>query len=222
MKTPDREFIRSLAQAAIDRDEPTAWFDQLYQSAKREAGAIPWADLQPNPHLLEWLAGPDASPSGSTALVVGCGLGDDAIALAATGLQVTAFDVASTAIDWCLERFADAPVSFQVADLLDPPDAWQGAFDLVLESYTLQALPPAPRAIATSQLARFVRPGGLLLVIARGREPEDPPGTLPWPLTRNDLAPLLAGGLDLVRFEDFVEGTAPPIRRFRILYRRPA
>ena len=42
----------------------------------------------------------------------------------------------------------------------------------------------------------------------------------PWPLSRADLSPLDAV-LQTETFEDYVEGTDPGIRRFRILYKKP-
>jgi len=63
-----------------------------------------------------------------------------------------------------------------------------------------------------------VTPGGSLLVIARGREPNDDPGSMPWPLTRGDLKPFAQSGLKLTSFEDFFDEENPPVRRFRVQY----
>jgi hypothetical protein len=68
----------------------------------------------------------------------------------------------------------------------------------------------------------FLRPGALLLVIARGREPSDPEGQMPWPLTRVELAAFTAAGLFELSFEDLLsveDPGEPPVRRFRALYR---
>jgi hypothetical protein len=69
-------------------------------------------------------------------------------------------------------------------------------------------------------VVRFVAAGGELLVIARGREPSDPPGTMPWPLVRDELAAFGRAGLEETRFEDFLDAESPPVRRFRVHYRR--
>jgi hypothetical protein len=66
-----------------------------------------------------------------------------------------------------------------------------------------------------------VLPGGELLVIARGREPSDPPGTMPWPLVRAELDGFRRAGLEETSFEDFMDAESPPVRRFRVHYRRP-
>jgi hypothetical protein len=90
----------------------------------------------------------------------------------------------------------------------------------VLESYTLQVLPPALRAEAIRFVASFVAPGGTLLVITRGREPNDPEGKMPWPLTTKELGLFQTHGLKEISFEDYIENEDPPVRRFRVTYRR--
>jgi SAM-dependent methyltransferase len=216
-----RARARELAQQALARDDPTGWFEPLYADAKGDPTAIQWADLQPNPHLFAWLADTGVAGAGRRALVVGCGLGDDAEELARRGFAVVAFDVAPTAVAWCRRRFPDSAVDYRVADLLDPPAAWDHAFDLVVEIYTLQVLPPDARARAITTIARFVADGGGVLVVARGRATEDPPGPMPWPLTRRELAGLAATGLTESRFEDFFDDEQPPVRRFRAFFTRP-
>jgi len=72
--------------------------------------------------------------------VIGCGVCDDPVFLAGLGCEVTAFDVSPTAVSEAARRFAGSPVKYQVADLLAPPPEWAGAFDLVTEIYTVQAL----------------------------------------------------------------------------------
>lgn len=214
-----RSTARQLAQDSLARGDVTGWFETLYQHASGQVEAIPWADLRPNPNLLAWLDAQPADSLAGRALVVGCGLGDDAEQLAQRGLQVTAFDISNTAIDWCRQRFPGSPVDYQPADALQLPPRWQGQFQLVIEIYTLQVLPPEPRKIAMQQIAGAVAPDGKLLVIARGREPGDDPGSMPWPLTRDDLAGFQQLGLIEQSFEDFFDDEQPPVRRFRVLYR---
>ena len=154
-------------------------------------------------------------------LVVGCGLGDDAEELAARGFRVTAFDVSPRAIDWCRQRFPDTAVDYRVADALALPTAWSRAFDLVVEIYTLQVLPPELRTTAIEQLAQCVAPGGSLLVVARARDAADDRGTMPWPLLREELDAFVQCGLEIASFEDFLDRSEDPtVRRFRAEYRR--
>lgn len=154
--------------------------------------------------------------------MVGCGLGDDAEAVAALGFAVTAFDVSPTAIAWARRRFPASRVTYRVADLFAGPPEWIGAFDLIVEIHTLQALPPDARTRAMPLIARCLKPGGRLVVITRGREPDEPEGDLPWPLTRRELAGFGAAGLTEVGFEESNGGrTDDDARRWLLIYRAP-
>lgn len=221
MPQPDRSTARRLASESLARGDALGWFDELYRQAADDPAAVPWADLEVNPNLSAWLETQPLAELGKRALVVGCGLGDDAEELAACGLQVTAFDVSDTAITWCRKRFPSSAVDYVAADLLALPEAWRRAFTFVFEAYTLQVLPPELRASAVAALAECVAPGGTLLVVARGRDPEDDPGSMPWPLLRTELNGFRAAGLEPTSFEDYHDGEDPPVRRFRAVYRRP-
>jgi SAM-dependent methyltransferase len=215
----DRATVRQLAQQSWDQADPTGWFETLYANAQGDPTAIPWADLTPNPNLVQWLQ-QSPRPAGTRALVVGCGLGDDAELLTELGWTVTGFDVSKSAIDWCQSRFQGSATTYQVADLLDLPPAWHQQFDFVVEAYTLQALPAETLAQAIPCLAACVAPGGTLLVITRGRDEDEPVGLLPLPLTRSELLTLCHSGLSLTQFEDYWDPETPPARRFRVEYCR--
>lgn len=209
-----RELARELARRHAAAGDPLGWFEALYQHAGGDFDVIPWADRVPNPHLTGWCERESLPRPASDVLVVGCGLGDDAEYLAARGADVTAIDLSPTAIEWCRRRFPSSPVDYRAADLLQ----FEGPeFDLIVEIYTLQAMPLDLRAPA---LARLVQLGREILIICRGRDESDPPGQLPIPLTRTDLAPLEAHGFSAISFEDFDDTFDPGQRRFRVFYRR--
>jgi len=100
------------------------------------------------------------------ALDLGCGEGADAIWLAERGWQVTAVDIAETALRRAAAAVAaDVDVAARVAwtraDLAStPPPA--GAFDLVSAQYF--PLPRQPDHLALRGLLAAVAPGGTLLV----------------------------------------------------------
>jgi len=216
----DRSRARALAEMAVARGEPVAWFETLYREAAAGRAVVPWADLVPNPHLVEWL---DAHPPyEGRALDIGAGFGDNAEELARRGFSVVAFDVSATAVAQARARFPRSAVTYAVADLLAPPQEWERAFDLVVETYTLQVLPPTARAAAIESFRRLVAPGGALLLIARGREPDDPEGSMPWPLTCAEVEGIATNDLALVTFEDFLDTENPPVRRFRATFRASA
>src|SRR6202041_714594 len=68
----ERKRARELAAEFVAQGNPTGWFEALYRDHPQK------------------INGP--------ALVVGCGLGDDAEQLATWGFQTTAFDISQTAI----------------------------------------------------------------------------------------------------------------------------
>jgi SAM-dependent methyltransferase len=223
-----RRRARQLAAEAVKEGDPTGWFETLYSEAQRGVSVVPWDDHQPNPLLTRWAA--DAvtrgviSPQCRT-LVVGCGVCDDPEFLASLGCQVTAFDVSPTAVDVSRRRFADSPVRYRVADLLAPPPAWAGAFDLVAEAYTVQALYGGARAAAIASLGGLVAPGGTLLVLARATDSGDPvrdPAMMPWPLTRAEIDAFAAGGLSTRSVERFYDSEDPPKLRWRAEFVRQA
>lgn len=214
-----RASARALADAARTNGEPLRWFETLYAEAHAGRANVPWADMAPNPHLVSWRLLERLAPR--RALVVGCGYGDDAEWLAARGWDVTAFDISPTAVERCRRRFPDSAVHYVAANLISPPPWWR-PFDLVVEIYTVQVLPPgsAERAAAIASLRALTARD--LLVVARGREAADPEGRMPWPLTEAEVHSIAGGGLEERGFEDIRDDETPPVRRFRAHFHRPA
>jgi SAM-dependent methyltransferase len=213
-----RQRAQQLASEFLDRTDATGWFEVLYAEAGNNYSEVPWADLAPNPNLVNWFIKQELAGQGKRALTVGCGYGDDAEFLAKQGFYVVAFDISSTAISECKRRSHNSQVLYQVVDLLNPPNTWFQSFDFVLESYTLQVLSPELRSAAISKISSFVAPSGQVLVIARGREESDSPGKMPYPLTKSDLEQFERLGLSCQLFEDYYDSETPPVRRFRVLY----
>ena len=217
-----REYVRGLARRYVDEGDALGWFEELYAQADGDASVIPWADMEPNPNLIGWLQRQRIDGTGKRALVIGCGLGDDAEALADAGFEVVAFDIASTAIAWCRQRFGRSAVDYCVADLFCPPRDWRRRFDFVFEAYTLQVMPADIRRRAMSALAEFVARTGRLLVVARGRDDGDDADGPPWPVTKAELDQFVALGLTCESFEDYMDDETPRVRRFRAAYRAGA
>jgi SAM-dependent methyltransferase len=187
---PDRTRARELAAEFLRKGDPTGWFEPLYQEGEAGKSIVPWVDLCTNPYLLGFWRTRPQQTAGKSALVIGCALGDDAQQLAAWGFRTTAFDISETAIRAARRRFSSSTVEYLAADLLNPPSGWHGAFDFVFEANTLQVLPPELRIRAIENIAGLLRPGGLVLVIARGRELSDPEGQMPGRLLVANSRPL--------------------------------
>lgn len=221
MPTPD-EIARQFAAHAVAADDPTGWFERVYAAAEAGQTEVPWDRGAPNRLLVEWASSSALAGAGRRAVIVGCGLGDDAEFFAGLGFATTAFDISATAVRAARRRYPDSRVSYATADLLNLPADWLQSFDLVVESMTLQALPDPPRAAAIASVGRLVRPGGTLIVIARAREPGDPDDGPPWALTRAEIDALAGTGLRPVRIEDLRDPGPPSARRWRAELTRPA
>ena len=219
--TKSKRRIHELSATAYAQGDYTGWFETLYAEAQGNLDVIPWADRAVNPWLLDWIKTSQLNLDGLQTLVVGCGLGDDAEYLAGLGAKVTAFDLSQTAINWCHQRFPNSQVTYQSIDLFTAPAAWKWSFDLVIEIYTIQALPANIRPQAIECIGDFVAPHGNLLVVCRGRDLEAASENLPFPLTKDELARFTMTGLTQKSFEDFIDRLeSTPARRFRIVYER--
>jgi SAM-dependent methyltransferase len=184
----------------VSDTDPTALFERMYRAAADGGDGLPWDRGGPHPLLEQWAH--DLDGEGRRALVVGGGLGGDAEFVAARGFAVVAFDISPTAVAMVRRRHPDSVVAYEVADLLDLPSRWIGAFDLVVEALTVQSLPIAYHPQATANVARTVASGGTLLVIATARDDDAPtPDGPPWPLTRAEIDAFADGGLAPVRVE---------------------
>ena len=136
--------------------------------------------MAPNQIMMNWV---EENCSLGNALVIGCGLGDDAVGLENIGFNVTAFDISEHCVDWCKERFPNSKVEWLVGDILEPKQEWYGNFDLIVEIHILQAIPDGGiREKAAEQMPKLLADNGKMLCIGRlddGRQTIQPP---PWPI----------------------------------------
>ena len=202
----------SLAAESLAAGDPSGWFDRLYQAGRRGEVDLPWDRGEPHPFLVQWAR--ERTPEGRRAVVVGCGLGHDAEFVATLGFDVVAFDVSRAAITTAQERRPDSPVRYEVADLFDLPGEWSRAFDLVVEIYSVQALPVDVRPQVAGSVAGLVADGGTLVVVDGVRDHPEPGAGPPWLLTRDELE-LFTVGLDTVRIQRLDD-------RWLAEFRRPA
>jgi ubiquinone/menaquinone biosynthesis C-methylase UbiE len=160
----------------------------------------------PNPHLVAWLRTFTAAPTRRRCLVIACGHGDDAEALASAGFDVTVIDASAAVIEAAQRRFPRSGVNYVAGDVLGLPEIRREAFDLIFEACTLATVPPDPRPAAMSAIARLVAPGGRLFVLER---------------TGDELASFEQAGLRTLTTDDALDdGTAHGLR-FRAIFDRP-
>lgn len=191
-----------LANASMERGDPTGWFEELYAAGESGEVTMAWDRSEPQPLLADWTRAADLDGTGRRAIVVGCGLGADAEHVATFGFTTTAFDLSPTAIRTARSRNPDSAVDYRVENLLELPAEWSTLFDLVVEIYTVQALPRDLRQQAVSAVTELVAPGGTLLAIQAVLAPEDDGSGPPWPLTRDEIASFARGGLREVSLEE--------------------
>ena len=181
-------------------------FEGMYAGAETGGARPPWDYGAARPQLVQWVEAQALEGRGREAIVVGCGYGADAELLDDLGFRTTAFDFAPTAIAGARRKHPDSRVTYVVADVLRLPGDWEGRFDLVVESLTVQSMPPAQHAIATRRIAALVAPGGTLLVLATTREDGSEVTGPPWPLTRAEVEAFADGDLVVRRLERIEEG----------------
>ena len=187
------------------------FFDSVYAEADGDDGAVPWQQAMSRRLIGEWLEAFDPSRH-QRALVVAAGLGDDAAALARLGLDVIAFDHAPNAIEWARRRHPGTGVDWRVADLFDAPSEWKEAFDLVIEVFTIQSIPPDRQADAAAATRRFLAPNGTLVGIAIVHDGSVEPDGPPWPLDPATIDVLSEGLAERSRHVEEVSPTVSCVR----------
>jgi SAM-dependent methyltransferase len=213
-----RENARRIAAEFAESGDAKGWFDALYKEAAGNSEHIPWGDLEPNRYFKQWAENEGLRGEGRKAIVVGCGLGDDARYLHDHGFKVTAFDISPTAIEWARKLHADTDIQFETADLFEPFRGWLGAFDFVLEIYTIQPLPLEMRPQVIDAIAAFVAPGGELVAVGRLREDDAEVDEVPWPVSRKDLSRFGENGLKEIDFVEIPGDEEDPMSRFVVRY----
>ncbi len=193
-------------------NKASAWFDGLYQENKDTHENIPWARQAVNPLLQSYLDEEDVHQG--KALVIGCGLGDDAMALTEAGYDVTAIDVSQTALDLAQARFPNADIDFKKQDIFE----YEETFDFVFEAFTIQSLPITFREKMVKAVANTVAKDGILLLVAHKREEMfDGP---PWPLTQEEVNLFKAEGLTELSHEIHTEESKISDTRFKVLFKK--
>ena len=197
------EFADRRGARAVEDGEPTRWFEEIWSAGARDEIEVPWDRDSAYAPVLDFVDATGAG-EGRRAVVVGAGLGADAELLAARGFSTVAFDIAPSAVELARRRHPDSAVSYRVADLLDLPDELIGAFDLVIEVFTVQAMPRALRPDAVAGIRRLLAPGGEALVIQFVRPDGAADEGPPWLLDRSEMESFAGDDVHLIRL-----GTRP-------------
>lgn len=220
MKKFDPIAYKEMVKSYQDEDNPTGWFDSIYTDAQGDHSAVFWADLEPSPYLLEWLKNCVFKHTGRKAIVIGCGVGDDAEALSEYGYEVTAFDISPEAICLCKNRYSDTTVNYLVADLFDYPSQWAENFELVYECNTIQVLPGKYRIQARDAMVSLLATQGYILVSCRSRLKGEQEDDIPLPLDKEEIDGFIRCGLSQESFEAYDDTQEPPVPHFFATYKK--
>ena len=218
MKVFDPVAYKNMVRDFQERDEPLGWFESIYTDAEGDHKAVFWADLEASPYLTEWLESHPLNGKMQSAIAIGCGVGDDAEEMAKYGFDVTAFDIAPTAIELCKNRYHQSKVNYLVADLFEYPEAWKGSFDLVYECNTIQVLPGKYRQQAMLAMVSLLAKGGTLLVSCRSRKSDEQEEDIPLPLDKVEIDSFKEMGLREVHFLAYQDEQEPPVPHFFVAY----
>jgi len=221
MDQQEYEEYKKMVISYQQKDDPTGWFENIYSSANGDHTAVFWADLVANPYLEDWLKNNLLTKTKKRAIAIGCGVGDDAEAMAKAGYDVTAFDISPSAINLCLNRYPQSNVNYLVADLFDYPKEWTESFDLVYECNTIQVLPGKYRAQARKAMTSLLTQAGNILVSCRSRLAGEQEKDIPLPLDRNEIDGFIRLGLIEKSFLSYLDNQTPAVPHFFSCYQKP-
>jgi SAM-dependent methyltransferase len=135
-----------------------------WDSAYRGSGKPGWDIGRPARDLVQAVADGQLRPG--RVVELGCGSGTNAIFLAKKGFDVTALDIAPTAIAIAQEKAKKAGVQVRglVADVLAPPKL--GTFDLIFDRGCYHGVRGQNAKGYVDTVCRLSHPGTLLLILA--------------------------------------------------------
>lgn len=133
--------------------------------ARFQSNDAPWERQGVHPAARDWLDAGVLKP-GQSVLTPGCGRSEEPGFFAQAGLEVTATDLAPSAIDWQQARFSTLGVTSAQAFETDAL-AWrpEQPFDALYEQTFLCAIHPRRRADYERMAYECLKPGGHLLAL---------------------------------------------------------
>lgn len=219
--------------AACDVEERQQRWNRFYEDEIR-GRAPPWDPGEPCSQLVS-LVDAGAVPLPRVACEIGCGAARCSEFLAHRGAErVDAVDISPIAVQTARKRLADLPavavhcvdlfsllvddrISSPVSEPYGRPAVADEAYDLVFDCQCFHVLRDVDEDRLARTMARLLRPGGVLVMLA-GNAGEEARTPGPPVLTRKEAtAALLRAGLDLVSLEETrfdptpAYGATPPL-----------
>jgi SAM-dependent methyltransferase len=203
-----------LARRASAPASGEAWDRQYETTPVRD---LPWYTEELDADLAQAVR--EAAPR--RLLDAGTGPGTAAIFAARLGLDVVATDVSAAALARARERAAGLPIAWVLDDVTDTR-LW-GRFDVAVDRGCLHCLPPSVWPRYADAAARWIAPGGRLLLKVHAPEEGDRHGT--HPAGEAELRATFGASFDVARVTPSVfDGTTapPPKALLAVLVRRGA
>jgi SAM-dependent methyltransferase len=174
-----------------------------WDSAYRGDSRPPWDKGAPSSHLKAAVESGRVKPG--RAVVLGCGTGTNAIYLAKKGFDVTAIDIAPTALNLAEEKAkkANVKVRWQLADVVAPPIDLE-PFDFIFDRGCYHGVRRGNARGYVEAAKRLSRPGTQLLILAGNANEErhyGPPRVKEEELRGDFSADFEFVRLDTVRFD---------------------
>lgn len=145
-----------------------------WNEAYRQEGPPPWDIGRPQPEFMR-LA--DSGVIDGRVIDVGCGTGENALMLAARGLEVVGVDVARTAIERARAKSVERGLTadFHVWDALELGRLVErtGTFDCAIDSGVFHVFSDDDRPPYVAGVAAAVRPGGRLFLMCFSQHEPD-------------------------------------------------
>ena len=163
------------------------FFENVYKNASENLDKIPWATFEANEYLQDFFKNKQ-KVTNKKALVIGCGLGDDAQFLSKMGYIVDAIDISPTSIKLAKQRFDNRDINFSVEDIFSLPSNMINNYDFIYEGLTIQSIDPKHRIQLIEIISGLNNTKGELLLYTNYQEDIDTFGGPPWPLYKRDLA----------------------------------
>jgi len=180
------------------------FFENIYNTKSDNLNSIPWAKLEVNEYLKDYLNN-NANTNNKKALVIGCGIGDDADYLASKGYEVDAFDISPSAINIAKKRFCNKNINFFVQDIFSLPNNMINSYDFVYEGLTIQSINPKFKNELIKIISSLGKKDSHLLLYSNFQDDIDNYDGPPWPLYKRDFALFLSYDYKLLDYKEEFE-----------------
>jgi ubiquinone/menaquinone biosynthesis C-methylase UbiE len=150
------EDPKQIVESGYDRiaERYAAWTGEVWEGARERYGSLLLARL----------------PAGATVLDLGCGAGTSATRELAKRFAVTGVDISGHSIELARQHVPHATfIHSDLATVTFPPES----FDAVVAFYSLIHVPRDEHTAVLRAIARWLRPGGLVIATMGARATED-------------------------------------------------